>query len=42
MLFTWLRRVRAQRKAVILAPIVLTALAGFSYLEEWLPAWAWP
>jgi hypothetical protein len=39
MLFTWLRRVRWQHKAVTLAPIVLTALAGFSYLKEWLPAW---
>lgn len=39
MLFIWLRRVRWQHKAITLAPIVLTALAGFSYVKEWLPAW---
>ena len=40
MLFMWLRRVRWQHKIITLAPIVLTALAGFSYVKEWLPAWA--
>ena len=39
MLFTWLRLVRVQHKAVLLAPIILTGLAGFSYVKEWLPAW---
>jgi hypothetical protein len=39
MLFTWLRLVRLQHKAVILLPIVLTGLAGFSYVKEWVPAW---
>jgi len=39
MLFMWLRRVRWQHKIITLAPIVLTAIAGFSYLKEWLPAW---
>jgi uncharacterized membrane protein (DUF106 family) len=32
MIFSWLRRVRKQHKIVTIAPIVLTALAGFSYL----------
>lgn len=39
MLFMWLRRVRWQHKIITLAPIVLTAIAGFSYVKEWLPAW---
>ena len=39
MLFTWLRLVRIQHKAVILLPIILTGLAGFSYVKEWMPAW---
>lgn len=38
-IYIWLRRVRWQHKAVILIPIALTALAGFSYLKEWAPAW---
>jgi hypothetical protein len=40
MLYMWLRRVRLQSKLVTLAPILLTALAGFGYLKELLPAWA--
>ncbi|MBS0984608.1 hypothetical protein JK220_15925 [Gluconobacter cerinus] len=39
MLFTWLRLVRLQHKAVILLPIILTGLVGFSYIKEWVPAW---
>lgn len=39
MCFTWLRLVRLQHKAVILLPIILTGLAGFSYVKEWFPAW---
>lgn len=39
MLFDWLRRVRLQHKAVVITPIVLSALAGFSYLQDLLPAW---
>jgi hypothetical protein len=38
-LYIWLRRVRRQHKAILLAPIVLTGLAGFSYVQTWLPAW---
>jgi len=34
MLFTWLRLVRLQHKAVILLPIILTGFAGFSYVKE--------
>lgn len=34
MIFIWLRRVRWQHKAVTVAPIVLTALAGFTYLGD--------
>jgi hypothetical protein len=39
MLFTCLRLVRLQHKAVILLPLVLTGLAGVSFVKEWLPAW---
>lgn len=39
MLYIWLRRVRFQQRFVTLAPIVLTALAGFSYVQAWVPAW---
>jgi hypothetical protein len=39
MLYMWLRRVRFQYSMVVLAPIVLTAIAGFSYVKEWLPPW---
>ncbi|WIW57341.1 SLATT domain-containing protein (plasmid) [Mesorhizobium mediterraneum] len=39
-IFIWLRRVRWQHKIVLLAPIVLTAIAGFSYVKEWVPVWA--
>lgn len=39
MLFTWLRVVRLQNKAVVLLPVILTGLAGFSYVQEWVPAW---
>ena len=39
MLFTWLRLVRLQHKAVILLPLILTGLAGVSFVKEWLPAW---
>lgn len=38
MLFTWLRRVRWQHKAITLAPIVLTALAGAAFVQNLLPA----
>lgn len=38
MLFTWLRRVRWQHKAIVLAPIALTALAGAGFAKEWWPA----
>jgi hypothetical protein len=34
MIFSWLRRVRWQHKAITIAPIVLTALAGFGYLKS--------
>lgn len=40
MLFSWLRLVRLQHKIVLLLPIVLTALVGFSYMKDWLPAWS--
>ncbi|MCH4061170.1 MAG: hypothetical protein LKE81_07025 [Acetobacter sp.] len=39
MLYTWLRVVRLQHKVVILLPIILTGLVGFSYIKEWVPAW---
>lgn len=39
-LFIWLRTVRWQHSAVTLAPVVLTGIAGFSYVKEALPAWA--
>lgn len=39
MLYMWLRRVRFQHSVVVLAPIILTAIAGFSYVKEWLPPW---
>lgn len=39
MLFTWLRLVRLQHTAVILLPIILTGLAGFSYVKDLIPAW---
>jgi hypothetical protein len=39
-LFIWLRIVRLQHTAVVLAPVVLTGIAGFSYVKEALPAWA--
>lgn len=39
MLYIWLRRVRVQQRVITLAPIVLTALAGFSYVRDWMPAW---
>jgi hypothetical protein len=38
MIFTWLRRVRWQQKAITLAPIILTALAGAAFVKDWLPA----
>lgn len=40
MLFMWLRWVRWQHKATVVLPLVLTALAGFSYVKDWVPAWA--
>lgn len=40
MLFTWLRLVRLQHKIVTLLPIILTGLAGFSYVKEWVPSWS--
>ena len=39
MLFLWLREVKLQHMAVILLPIILTGVAGFSYAKAWLPAW---
>lgn len=39
MCFMWLRRVRVQQKVVVLLPVVLTAVAGFSYAKDVLPAW---
>lgn len=39
MLYMWLRRVRIQHKVLVLLPILLTALAGFSYVKELIPAW---
>lgn len=38
MLFTWLRVVKLHHKTVILLPVILTGIAGFSYAKEWLPA----
>ncbi|MCP4559544.1 MAG: SLATT domain-containing protein [Bosea sp.] len=34
MIYMWLRRVRWQHKIVTIAPIVLTAMAGFSFLAD--------
>ncbi|RJF70891.1 hypothetical protein D4Q52_14780 [Rhodopseudomonas palustris] len=39
MLYIWLRRVRIQQSVIVLTPIILTGLAGLSYVKEWLPAW---
>ncbi|MBY5917740.1 hypothetical protein HFO77_25440 [Rhizobium leguminosarum] len=38
-IFIWLRTVRWQQKAVVLAPILLTGLAGFGYFKDVVPAW---
>lgn len=38
-MFIWLRRVRWQHTAVTLIPIVLTAVAGLSYVRDLAPAW---
>lgn len=38
-IFIWLRTVRWQQKTVVLAPILLTGLAGFGYFKDALPAW---
>lgn len=38
-LYGWLTTVKFQHGAVVLAPIVLTALAGFSYIKDLVPAW---
>lgn len=38
MLYIWLRRVRWQHKAITMAPIILTALAGAAFIKDWLPA----
>jgi hypothetical protein len=40
MLYMWLRWVRWQHKATVVLPLVLTALAGFSYVKDWVPAGA--
>lgn len=40
MIYMWLKPVAWQHKAVILVPIILTALAGFGYVKDVLPAWA--
>lgn len=40
MVFTWLRQVRRQHKAITLAPIILTALAGAAFVKELVPAGA--
>ena len=39
MIYMWLKPVGRQHKAVILIPIVLTALAGFGYIKALSPAW---
>src|SRR5689334_6264504 len=39
-LFIWLRRVRKQRMFYVAAPIVLGAFAGFTVLQDLVPAWA--
>lgn len=39
-LYGWLRTVKFQHGVVVLAPILLTALAGFSYVKDLVPAWA--
>lgn len=38
-LYTWLRRVRFQRRVFVAAPIVLGSLAGFTVLKELAPTW---
>lgn len=40
MIYDWLKAVRWQHKAVIIVPLVLTALVGFSYVKDLVPAWA--
>lgn len=39
-LYGWLRTVKIQHGIVVLTPIILTALAGFSYIKDLVPAWA--
>lgn len=39
-LYGWLRTVKFQHGVVVLAPIVITAFAGFSYVKDLVPAWA--
>ncbi|KAA0694358.1 hypothetical protein DTW90_23795 [Neorhizobium sp. P12A] len=38
-LFIWLRQVRRQRQFYVAAPIILGAFAGFSVLQNLVPAW---
>lgn len=39
-LYGWLKTVKFQHGVVVLAPILLTALAGFSYVKDLAPAWS--
>jgi len=39
-IYGWLGTVKFQHGLVVLAPILLTAIAGFSYVKDLAPAWA--
>lgn len=39
-MYGWLGKVKFQHGVVVLAPVILTALAAFSYVKELAPAWA--
>jgi hypothetical protein len=39
-MYGWLGKVKFQHGVVVLAPVILTALAAFSYVKDLVPAWA--
>jgi hypothetical protein len=39
-MYGWLGTVKFQHGVVVLAPIILTAIAGLSYVKDLVPAWA--
>ena len=39
-IYSWLVIVKRQHAAVVLLPVIFTALAGFAYVQDTVPAWA--